>query len=74
MGTPTGISLATKGMLGGACRVSPTMMGGAGGAGLGKDEDQFRPKITVNKVKISDERIPLSNESLQVTSVKMVID
>jgi len=70
-----GISLVTKGMLAPPTDVSIIAQSGSGGAGLvRKDEELPKPLIKVHKVDISEGSTPLSNESIKVKSVKLLIE
>lgn len=71
----TGITLATKGMISPLAGDIIIQGGGGGGAGLRKEDDIGFPKIIVNKFKIDKhEDKSLTEGSLKVTSVKLIID
>ncbi|MCK5613338.1 hypothetical protein KAR91_66325 [Candidatus Pacearchaeota archaeon] len=68
----TGLGLATKGML---TRVKKIYVGG--GAGLHKyDDDEFvrKPEIHVTKFGMNEPDIVVTEDMIQVKSVKMILD
>jgi len=67
------LSLVTKGML---CRrdVDVIMQSGSGGAGLRKEDELPRPLIQVKDFTISEGKRKVTDETLKVKSVKLVID
>ncbi len=70
-----GLSLVTKGFLAPPPGdISVTIHGGAGGAGLKKEEELPRPLIKVLDVSMSEERGKVTDETFKVTAVKLVID
>lgn len=72
-----GVTLATKGMITRRTIISGGIGGGAGpsgGYGSRDDCEIKKPIITVKKMKISDEKNILSNETLKVTGVNLIID
>lgn len=67
------LSLVTKGML---CRhdVNVIVQSGSGGAGLRKEEELPKPLIKVTKFQMTEEKSKITDENVQVTSLKLVLD
>ena len=68
---PSGISMATKGVLAGLGG-GTIIAGGGGGAGLRKEEDYYKPTIKVHKVTFSEEKPPIKKDAIKVKSVKEI--
>ena len=67
---PAGIAIATKGIL---CPVQ-VGIGGGGGPGRPREDEFMRPRITVERMSISKEKVRATGENVQVTGVKIVLD
>ena len=82
---PTGISMATKGVIG-SYIINQVILGGGADVGGGEgdqdgtsdeektDQEEFRPKIIVTKMSISEDRIRMSKDNITVTGVKIIVD
>jgi len=72
---PTGISMATKGVL---CPVAVDVAygggGGPAGAAIRDDEELAKPRIIVTNMRISEERNRVSDDNVVVTGVKIIVD
>lgn len=72
---PTGLSMATKGVL---CPVAVDITfgggGGPGGAYTRDNDSKRRPKVTVTNMRISDERVKITDHNIRVTGVKIIVD
>ncbi len=66
-------SLATKGVI---CRgtIGGGIIVGGGGPPMGKNEEVIKPKIKVIALNLSEDKKGLTEESLKITGVKLILD